>query len=186
MSTRAVVAIVDKWTDPDGALLFYRHGDGYPDGVRQTLDIFCRWVNERRIRQSPTQSSGWLVFLGIQELLCTFHVYPYRDSGEFIPREEQEAIADAITIRGFEPSFDHIGHTWEIGSYQPTEAVPSDAEWLHVVYIGDRYDMRQHIPEERLREAGETASRPAFWRSFPAGSHDMAQCIRSVQESVDG
>ena len=63
MSTRAQVIIQDQ----SDQLWFYRHCDGYPDGVRETLWKFLDLIADGTIRDNASQSAGWLVIIGHEE-----------------------------------------------------------------------------------------------------------------------
>lgn len=60
MSTRCQI-LMKQGSD---TLWFYRHCDGYPEGVKPTLDTFCKWLKDGLIRKDLQQASGWLVILG--------------------------------------------------------------------------------------------------------------------------
>ncbi len=64
MSTRANIIIKDA---DEETLYFYRHSDGYPEGVAKTLNEFMRLLNEGRIRNNTGQAAGWLIVLGYEE-----------------------------------------------------------------------------------------------------------------------
>ena len=64
MSTRCQVIVKDKYDDE---VWFYRHSDGYPDGVKPSLSEFLTMVKNRIIRDNSQQASGWLVLIGHQE-----------------------------------------------------------------------------------------------------------------------
>ena len=66
MSTRCIVALTDNGIKP---VLFYRHMDGYPEGVQPTLDRFCERLRNGDLRNNSTQAAGWLVLLGREEML---------------------------------------------------------------------------------------------------------------------
>lgn len=60
--------VTDKYERSHGAgILFYRHSDGYPDGVRDTLSQFLRLVEEGKIRDNAEQAAGWLIIIGHEE-----------------------------------------------------------------------------------------------------------------------
>jgi hypothetical protein len=63
MGTRANVTI----DDGHNKLWFYRHSDGYPEGVEDTLKEFLRMVKEGEIRNNTCQSAGFLIVLGRDE-----------------------------------------------------------------------------------------------------------------------
>ncbi len=104
MSTRCQVIIKDQYSE----VWFYRHSDGYPDGVMPSLEKFLGWVKEGRIRDNAEQSSGWLVILGHQE---------YAEYGT-----------------GAEPTLGGGGMGWKVGAYEPCAPVKhGDIEYLYTV-----------------------------------------------------
>lgn len=75
MSTRCNVVITD---DCDRELWFYRHSDGYPSGVQETLHKFMKYVQDGLIRDNVSQASGWLIIIGHAE-----YEYKEPDRGPF-------------------------------------------------------------------------------------------------------
>ena len=71
MSTRANVIIKDG----SEKLFFYRHSDGYPEGVKDTLDAFCRMIEDGEIRRNVGQAAGWLIILGHEEYAMSRRMY---------------------------------------------------------------------------------------------------------------
>jgi hypothetical protein len=63
MSTRANIIITDGYD----TLFFYRHSDGYPEGVTPTLNKFLNMVKGGVIRDNAMQSAGHLILLGHEE-----------------------------------------------------------------------------------------------------------------------
>lgn len=63
MSTRANIIVKDSYQ----RIYFYRHSDGYPEGVQETLGKFLNWMREGRIRKDAMQASGWLIIIGHEE-----------------------------------------------------------------------------------------------------------------------
>ena len=113
MSTRCHVVLMDSY---ENQVWFYRHSDGYPSGVQPTLDKFCEWRNQDRIRDDPMQAAGWLVLLGMQEYA----------TGEYgTPHQDTQLKNLAPGVEGFSG--------WKIGAYEPTNTCFSDAQYLHVV-----------------------------------------------------
>jgi hypothetical protein len=47
--------------------MFYRHSDGYPEGVMDSINTFMRWLSEDKIRDNVSQAAGWLIIIGNQE-----------------------------------------------------------------------------------------------------------------------
>jgi hypothetical protein len=60
ISTRCNVIIKDQYSK----LYFYRHSDGYPEGVAPTRRKFMEYVRTGNIRDNVSQSAGWLVLIG--------------------------------------------------------------------------------------------------------------------------
>lgn len=113
MSTRCNVIIKDAYSE----VLFYRHSDGYPEGVEDSIKTFLRWVEEGKIRRNTSQASGWLILLGAMEY-STLPVIEDPKSERFSLTEEQKA---------FDPP------DWKCGAYEPTSRLASDREYLHVI-----------------------------------------------------
>lgn len=100
MSTRAQIIIRDIYGDE---LWFYRHSDGYKDGVKPTLDQFCQWVNEGKIRDNASQASGWLVILGHKEYDTVFS-----------PKMHKKNLKDML-----QPYSKDTSMGWKVGAYEP-------------------------------------------------------------------
>jgi hypothetical protein len=107
MSTRANVFLFNEWGDEAG-LWFYRHCDGYPEGLLPSLKIFCDWVQEGKIRDNPSQSGGWLILIGASEYETDF-----------------------------EPSGDAFSG-WKCGAYEPTFGEHGDIEFLYRVDLENK------------------------------------------------
>lgn len=101
MSTRANIKVVDDAT----TLWFYRHSDGDPETTLPVLTQFMRWMINGRIRTNASQSSGWLIALGMQEYGTIGKLYLYG-----------------------EPNGD-----WKIGTIEPTDGQHSDINYLYTV-----------------------------------------------------
>lgn len=104
MSTRANIIIQDRWS----TLYFYRHCDGYPSGVEDTLKKFLQCVIDDKLRDNAVQSAGWLILLGAAE------------DGVNLPNN---------TIGGVEFS----PEDWQCGAYEPTTTLHGDIEYLYIV-----------------------------------------------------
>lgn len=128
MSTRCQVAVIDRYTHPERPIMFYRHSDGYPAGVKDSLDAFCELVNSQKIRANDEQAAGWLAFVGMQEYLQNHHL---PKTGDFSDRygEEGRIAAEKLTILNFEP------HDWKVGAYEPAASVHGDIEYFHIVLL---------------------------------------------------
>ena len=103
MSTRAQVIIKDSY----GEVWFYRHSDGYPEGIKESLSTFMEWVKSGKIRDNVSQSSGWLVIIGHQEY-------------------NTPAAPDMVN--------DNVGMSWKVGAYEPCAPVEhGDIEYLYTI-----------------------------------------------------
>ena len=108
MSTRANVIIKDE----NDTLYFYRHSDGYPSGVADTLNKFVKAVNTGAIRANVGQSAGWLILLGA---------------------DEYNVSMASLDNGGFPSST----MAWKAGAYEPTTDVHGDIEYLYVITLGN-------------------------------------------------
>ena len=124
MSTRCHVVLCDKMGE---RIMFYRHCDGYPSGVKKTLDKFCEWKKEDKIREDAMQASGWLVLLGMQE-------YAGLDS-----------LKSEDTLLNLGPT---EGRGWKIGAYEPCSRYYQDAEYVHVIDMNKGKYRSVHIPND--------------------------------------
>ena len=116
MSTRCQVIVKDQWSE----IWFYRHCDGYPEGVKPTLDTFCQWLKDNRIRKNAEQSAGWLIVLGRSE-------YKAWERSDHKPRQQDGP---------FEPGHDISLSAWKVGAYEPCEKIlHGDIEYLYVVNL---------------------------------------------------
>lgn len=125
MSTRANVILFDTWTSHEGKkhtekLYFYRHSDGYPEGVKETLDKFCNLIKDKKIRNNLSQSAGWLIMIGASE-------YDYvRGYGS----EDYGKPANSILSEMVDSPPD-----WKAGAYEPTTGLHGDIEHLYIVDV---------------------------------------------------
>ena len=141
MSTRCNVVFVDHSTRPrniEGGrkpIVFYRHSDGYPDGVQKTLDTFCEWMREGRIRDNASQSAGWLLLLGVKEYAAERDGF----SGKFSKSSTHSLYGEMYVdteLQEMEPcTIDGEGgySGWKVGAYEPTPGIHSDIDFLHVI-----------------------------------------------------
>ena len=114
MSTRAQIIVKDSCTE----VWFYRHSDGYRAGVKETLDLFCKWIKEGRIRRDAMQAAGWLVMIGADEYR---RVYNGKDK------------TDAELLQ---PCARDASMGWKVGSYEPdAPQIHGDTEHLWVVDV---------------------------------------------------
>jgi hypothetical protein len=121
MSTRCQVIVKDSFNDE---IWFYRHSDGYPDGVKETLSTFLEWVKDGTIRDNAEQSSGWLIILGHQEY-------------------------DGIEMPNIKDNFS----SWKVGAYEPSiPEEHGDIEYLYTIdlkekkiYVKDIYENTETV-----------------------------------------
>jgi len=104
MSTRANIIIRDGHDE----LIFYRHCDGYPDGILSTLNQFLDLVKKGTIRDNTGQAAGWLILIGNTEL--------------------KTQLAEV----GCEP------YCWQCGTYEPTTEIHSDIAYLYVADLSTK------------------------------------------------
>jgi hypothetical protein len=72
MSTRANIIIKD---DRD-KMYFYRHSDGYPEGVKPTLSKLLEFLKAGNLRNNVQQFAGHLIVIGAKHVnnlypICT-------------------------------------------------------------------------------------------------------------------
>ncbi len=121
MSTRANIILKDG----DRQLFFYRHSDGYPEGVLPTLNKFCNWIKSGAIRNNLSQSSGWLILLGAME-------YKTVPPSAFVSNGKSKFGANEDYDLHFENPED-----WKVGAYEPTLSIHGDIDYLYTVNIYD-------------------------------------------------
>ena len=121
MSTRANVVIKDSCTE----LWFYRHADGYPEGVLPSLNVFLEWIKNGWIRKNVTQSAGWLILIGADE---------YKDEKLNPDFPSDKGRYDPDKYKGLCPS--EPGNNipgWKVGAYEPTHGKHGDVEYIYYV-----------------------------------------------------
>ncbi len=117
MSTRCQVILKDSY----GEVWFYRHSDGYPEGVTPTLARLCQWIKDGRIRNNAEQAAGWLVIIGREE-------YKAWKPPVFDPARKPSQDGP------FEPGHDNAMSGWQVGAYEPcAPQMHGDIEHLYVV-----------------------------------------------------
>lgn len=114
MSTRCNVIIKDG----EDKLFFYRHSDGYPEGVFPSLNIFMDWLKKGLIRDNISQSAGWIIALGAMEYnsLPTYKASADKGYGSYAELESIDKPKD-----------------WKVGAYEPTTAIHGDIEYLYII-----------------------------------------------------
>lgn len=114
MSTRCNIIIKEG----DDKMFFYRHSDGYPEGVAPTLNMFMEWLRNGKIRDNISQGAGWLIALGAME----YNSLPsYKAS-------KDEGYGSYAELDSIKPPTD-----WKVGAYEPTTAIHGDIEYLYII-----------------------------------------------------
>lgn len=108
MSTRCNVIIKDLQSE----FIFYRHCDGYPSGVRKSLNLFLQLVENGSIRNNASQAAGWLIILGYHDSrgIASFHRNMAWKCGHYEPATKisdeidylYEIDLEKLTLRGWE------------------------------------------------------------------------------------
>jgi hypothetical protein len=120
MSTRAIVVIKDKYDK----LFFYRHSDGYPEGVEASLKFLMEGLRTGKFRDNVSQFSGWLITVGAAE---------YNTLPRFKVDEVHTGYADMKTLEVPKDKFGGDGFAWKVGAYEPTTEIHGDIEYLYVI-----------------------------------------------------
>lgn len=133
MSTRANIIIEetsfyqgDKYTE---RLYFYRHSDGYPEGVKDTLNKFVDLLKKGKIRNNVNQSAGWLILLGAMEYQTMTATCFLEGHKSYLDRNN-ENIDNALSE--FEPT------DWKCGAYEPTTGLHGDIEHLYLIDLKNK------------------------------------------------
>lgn len=136
MSTRCNIIIKDKYS----YVILYRHSDGYPEGVKPTLDKFLEWVNSGKIRKCASQASGWLVLLGIQE---------YAAHERYNLETQNWEKPEDILLKDFSPNSRDPWNGWKIGAYEPCTEIYGDIEYLYIIDLDskDKVTLKAHKSE---------------------------------------
>lgn len=124
MSTRCNVVLRQDWefthsvtgetTKGTHSLIFYRHSDGYPDGVKESLDRFCKLIESGIARPNVGQAAGWLILIG---------------------HEEQRKSYERIARRNPELKNVGAGMDWKVGEYEPSDSFAGDMAHLYEVDV---------------------------------------------------
>lgn len=142
MSTRANVIIKDK----HGQLIFYRHSDGYPEGVLPTLNKFMDWVKTGKIRDNVSQAAGWLIMVGAQEYDTI-----YVSLGD---RRQKTTLT--------EPNAEDRMSGWKVGSYEPTTSIHGDIEYLYTLDLAAKTILVQEaFGDNQYRTINPVTNEPA-------------------------
>lgn len=113
MSTRANIVVKNGREK----LIFYRHSDGYPEGTMPLLEKFLNEVKIGNIRDNVSQSAGWLIEFGRQEMI-----------------EQEKQLQKEFGIhfkKDFRPSI--FGYGWKVGYIEPTTCIHDDIEYLYTI-----------------------------------------------------
>lgn len=102
MSTRANIVVTDESKDE---IWFYKHSDGYPEGIMPLLEEFLGYVKDGKIRDNIEQASGWLIALGQKE---------YEVSIEHLNEKNNS-------------------YSWKVGSIEPSIGQHGDIEYLYTI-----------------------------------------------------
>lgn len=137
MSTRANIIVKDRHDH----LFFYRHSDGYPEGVQSTLLKFVDLMKTGAIRNNISQGSGWLIVLGALEYRALPTIFEKDQDGDPIPATIQV-------------------NDWKVGAYEPTTGLHGDIEHLYVV------DMEKMEVREIAIEKGPDYEVKPNWEDF--------------------
>ncbi|MGD0340339.1 MAG: hypothetical protein ABSA76_01340 [Bacteroidales bacterium] len=119
MSTRANVILKDE----SSKLIFYKHSDGYPEGVLPVLNKFMDWLNAGKIRNNVSQSAGWLIILGAME---------YNTIPKF-KAEKPEGVYPGSTLTFGNLDTFEDPKDWKVGAYEPTTCIHGDIEFLYTI-----------------------------------------------------
>ena len=103
MSTRAHIIVKDNF----GEIILYRHNDGYPSGVTPILTKFVNMIRNHEIRNNASQSAGWLIVLGREELIDAY-------KGE-IPKSM----------------------SWKVGTIEPEDDPHIDTDYTYVIDLSN-------------------------------------------------
>lgn len=107
MSTRSNIILGSPlWNEQ---LYFYKHMDGYPDGVAPYLNTFVRWLREGYIRNNVEQSAGWLIVMGTMEQLSRFNAINFKNMPEF--------------------------YGWKVGDIELATCIHGDIEHLYYINV---------------------------------------------------
>lgn len=107
MSTRCNVIVKDSFGDQ---IMFYRHCDGYPEGVAKTLGEFIQLVRDNKLRDNAEQAAGWLIVLGYEEYLSSNSLQAMRTNTQ------------GTSVDG-----------WKVGAYEPCLQLHTDIEYLYEI-----------------------------------------------------
>jgi hypothetical protein len=134
MSTRANIVLKESYSYKakngkrvvkNQELIFYKHSDGYPEGVMPILNKFMEWIKEGKIRDNVSQAGGWLILLGAME----YNTMPNFET-EKAHFEGGKAYGNIDTIEA--------PKDWKCGAYEPTTGIHGDIEFLYEVDLTNK------------------------------------------------
>jgi len=126
MSTRANIIITDRFNT---RLYFYKHSDGYPEGVMPVLEKFLNLLKTGKIRDNASQAGGWLILLGAIEYQ-TLNGDLFSEYGKEYTEERNKNIGDCI---------DKLNpKDWKCGAYELTDNLHEDIEHLYVIDLAEK------------------------------------------------
>lgn len=137
MSTRANVILKESYSyrakngktvNRSTELIFYRHSDGYPEGVLPSITILTGWISAGKISRDLSQSAGWLIIIGAIE---------YGNIPGYKYDEEDPSYPDLNTITP--------PKNWKSGSYEITTQIHGDIEYLYTVFLNDLTIKIEHV-----------------------------------------
>ena len=142
MGTRAIIALteIDKEQEKNPGILpetlyFYRHWDGDPEEVQDSLGTFCRWLKEGKIRNNLYQASGWLVLAGRkEELEVKLAMHGRGKHYTAVPAPLSPEVKIESSVAGNNGN----GASWKVGSYDivgPSVRSYINIEYIHVVDV---------------------------------------------------
>jgi len=138
MSTHANIIIKERGSK----LYFYRHSDGYPEGVKPTLMKFLEWLKEGKIRNNIGQASGWLIMLGAIE---------YNTIPKFkVPEPSFEGGILYGDIESIENSDENDFMAWKVGAYEPTTAIHGDIVYLYTIDLEKKQIEVKQVYEDEV------------------------------------
>ena len=121
MSTRANIVL----TEGARNIFFYRHSDGYPEGVTPTLDLLSKLIKERKLRNNITQCAGWLIIIGALEYGTI--------NPEWISKERYHT-----------PDF--TPDDWKVGAYEITTGIHGDIEYKYMFDVTTGEYKTEEVP----------------------------------------
>jgi len=113
MSTRAKIIVKDEYD----TLYFYRHSDGYPEGVKPTLTVLLDMLKKGLVRNNVGQFAGWLILIGAWEY-------------DTLPKRIKEKYD--VENSEFKPDLKNNGFDWKVGAYEPITSDHVDFAYQYI------------------------------------------------------